>query len=89
MSVSINAARVDVDHGEMLLEAAEAGAGICQVLDFMALDALREGRLVEVLAGHRAPSAPVLAVYAPEKRALPRVRSFLEQLRAAFRADAG
>jgi DNA-binding transcriptional LysR family regulator len=76
--------RMDVDHGELLVEAAEAGAGVCQVLDFMARDAVREGRLVEVLASHRAPGPPVLAVHLPEKRALPRVRTFLDQLRTTF-----
>lgn len=76
--------RMDVDHGELLTEAAEAGAGVCQVLDFMVRDALHDGRLVEVLASHRAPGPPVLAVHLPEKRALPRVRTFLEQLRTTF-----
>jgi DNA-binding transcriptional LysR family regulator len=56
------------------------------VLDFMARDALFAGRLVEVLADQRAEGPPVYAVHLPEKRALARVRTFLDQLRASFAA---
>lgn len=73
------AAAVDVDHGDRLLDLAEAGVGICQVLDFMLDERLRDGRLVEVLEGRRAPGPPVHAVTL-RRRLSPRVRAVVRWL---------
>ena len=62
---------LDVDHGDVLVEAALADVGVVQVLDFMIDDHLRAGRLVEVLAESAAPGPTLHAVH--PKRPLPRV----------------
>ena len=54
--------RVVLDQGELLLDAALAGLGVCQVLDFMVDPVAPRGRLVEVLAEHAAAGPPIHAV---------------------------
>lgn len=54
--------RLVLDQGELLLDAAVAGLGMCQVLDFMLDPATHRGRLVEVLAEHAAAGPPIHAV---------------------------
>lgn len=76
-----------VDHGEMLLVAAESGLGICQVLDFMAEEPVKAGRLVEVLADHAAGGPPIQAVMLPGRRASPRIRAVLQWLVDVFRTE--
>jgi DNA-binding transcriptional LysR family regulator len=71
---------LDVDRGDVLLDAATAGLGVCQVLDFMAAEALAAGHLVEVLPDAAGPGPTVFAVYPPSRRALPRVRVFVDFL---------
>jgi DNA-binding transcriptional LysR family regulator len=70
---------LDVDHGDVLASAARGDLGVAQVLDFMVDDALREGRLVEVLAPWSAPGPKIQAVH-PPGATLPRVRAFVEFL---------
>jgi LysR family transcriptional regulator for bpeEF and oprC len=72
-----------VDHGGSLLAAAQAGLGICQVLDFMIGDAVREGALVEVLAPLSAKGPSVHALATPGRAASANVRAFFR-----FLADA-
>jgi len=67
---------LDVDHGDVLVDAALADVGIAQVLDFMVEEHLRAGRLVEVLADVAAPGPTVHAVH--PRRPLPRVRAFVD-----------
>lgn len=69
--------RLVVDQGELLLEAAAAGAGICQVLDFMRDD--RPG-LVEVLADHAAPGPEIHAVATASRMRSANVRALLGAL---------
>jgi DNA-binding transcriptional LysR family regulator len=74
-----------VDQGERLLDAAIAGMGIAQVLDFMVGEHLRQGRLVEVCAAHAAPGPPIHALYPKERSRSPNVRAvvtFLAELLA-------
>lgn len=68
---------VDVDLGDAVVDAATADLGVARVLDFMVEDALREGRLVEVLPDERVPGPPVRAVHPSGRRASPRVRAFV------------
>ncbi|NVJ24913.1 MULTISPECIES: LysR family transcriptional regulator [Myxococcus] len=77
---------MDVDHGPSLLELAAAGAGLCQVLDFMLDARVREGRLVEVLADHAAEGPPVHALCLPGRQSVPRVRALLRLLSDELRA---
>lgn len=70
--------RVDLDQGELIVAAAEAGVGVGQVFDFMVDRALGEGRLVEVLRDHAAPGPPVHALVLPGQQGTPKVRAFLD-----------
>ena len=67
-----------LDQGELLVEGARAGLGVAQVLDFMVEEALREGRLVELLADRAASGPPVHVLYPPGRRRVPRVRAFVD-----------
>ncbi len=75
-----------VDHGEALLAAAIAGLGVAQVLDFMAAPALRDGRLVEVLARHACAGPPIHAVTTPERGRAAAVRAVVDHVAARFAA---
>jgi LysR family transcriptional regulator for bpeEF and oprC len=72
--------RLHLDQGELLLEAAAAHAGLCQVLDFMVGPYVQEGRLVEVLEAHAADGPPLHAVCLPRRQGSPKVRAFVEML---------
>lgn len=71
---------LDVDHGPALLDLAAAGAGLCQVLDFMLDERVRDGRLVEVLKEYAAEGPPVHALCVPGRQTVPRVRALLQLL---------
>lgn len=66
-----------IDNGDALVDAALAGLGIAQVFDWMAAEAVREGRLVEVLADFAAPGPPITALTLPGRQDVPRVAAFL------------
>lgn len=66
------------DHGELLVDAAVAGLGLAQVFDFMALDALRRGDLVEVLPEWSTLGPPIHALCLPGRQRVPRIRAFLD-----------
>ncbi|MCA9653271.1 MAG: LysR family transcriptional regulator [Myxococcales bacterium] len=70
--------RVDLDQGQLLVEAALAGLGVAQVFDFMAHEPIREGRLVEVLHPFAAPGPEVFALVLPQQAKAPKVRAFLD-----------
>ncbi|MBN1204414.1 MAG: LysR family transcriptional regulator [Myxococcaceae bacterium] len=69
-----------IDHGELLVEAAVAGLGLCQAFDFMVSEHVRAGRLVEVLAPYAAEGPPIRALCLPRRQSTPRVRVFLDFL---------
>lgn len=75
---------VTMDDGEALVAAAVAGMGLVQVPDYMLADELRDARLVEVLARHRAPAQPISLVYPSARRITPRLRVLIEALAQAF-----
>lgn len=72
--------RLVADHGDALVWAAEDGAGIAQILDFMAEGALAAGRLVELFPDRRAEGPPLHALCLPRRHGTPRVRVGLEAL---------
>jgi DNA-binding transcriptional LysR family regulator len=74
-----------VDHGEVLVQAARSGLGICQVLDFMIEADLREGRLVEILSAYAAEGPPIHALCLPDRAKSPNVRAVLDFLSELFR----
>jgi LysR family transcriptional regulator for bpeEF and oprC len=71
---------LDLDQGELLLEAAASGLGICQALHFMIEDYVRAGKLVEILHEHAAAGPPIHALCLPGQRSSPRVRAFIDFL---------
>lgn len=75
-----------LDNGDLLLEAAAAGLGICQTLDFMVDAQLREGRLVEVLPELSAAGPAIHALSLPGRHETPKVRVFLDFLEDALGA---
>lgn len=69
-----------VNNPDAVREMAEAGLGIGLVPHFVASDALKAGRLREVLKGRVAFQWSILAVY-PRRRYLPlRVRAYIDHL---------
>ena len=75
-----------IDHGTYLLGAAEAGMGLCQVLDFMVEEPLRLGRLVEVLASHSAPGPKIHALTTAGRAKSTNVVAFTRFLVEAFQS---
>jgi DNA-binding transcriptional LysR family regulator len=76
---------MDVNHGPALLDLAAAGAGLCQVLDFMLDERVRDARLVEVLAEYSAEGPPVHALCIPGRQSVPRVQALLQLLSEELR----
>lgn len=76
--------RLRIDQGELMLEAAAAGFGVCQVLDFMVGDRLRDARLKEVLPRYSAEGPKLHAVAAPERARTPNVKACFAFLADAF-----
>lgn len=74
-----------IDHGAELVSAAKAGLGLCQVLDFMVQDAVREGALVEVLAVHATEGPSIHALATSSRARSANVRMFIDFLIEAFR----
>jgi LysR family transcriptional regulator for bpeEF and oprC len=71
---------MDFDQGDPIVAATVAGLGVCQAIDFMVEEPLRDGRLVEILAEHAAPGWPVHALCAPGQQRVPRVRALVQHL---------
>jgi LysR family transcriptional regulator for bpeEF and oprC len=65
---------------ESLLEAATAGLGVAMISNFIAADALRDGRLQAILTDYVALGPEVSAVYLPSKNLSPKVRAFVDFL---------
>lgn len=60
------------------IEAAEAGWGITRALSYQVADALRDGRLVEVLTEFEDREVPVHLVHAEGRRAAAKIRAFID-----------
>ncbi|HJL16009.1 MAG TPA: LysR family transcriptional regulator [Sandaracinaceae bacterium LLY-WYZ-13_1] len=78
---------VRLDRGDLLMDAALAGLGVAQVVDFMVEAPLAEGRLIEVLEGHGTEGPPIHALFPPGRRRSRRVRAFLEHVGDVFGVD--
>lgn len=76
--------RLVVDQGELLLDAALAGLGVAQLMDFMLTTQLHEGRLVEVLADHAASGPPIHAVGTAAKMRSAVVKATVAMLHTAL-----
>jgi DNA-binding transcriptional LysR family regulator len=75
-------ARFSCDHGGAMLAAVEAGLGLAVLPHFITGEALRAGRVVEVLREFRGAAFPVYALYPPGRHVLPTVRAFIDFLAA-------
>lgn len=74
-----------IDHGTSLLEAAEAGMGVGQLLDFMVDEPIRQGRLVELLPGFSAPGPAIHALTTEGRARSSNVVAFMRFLLETFR----
>jgi DNA-binding transcriptional LysR family regulator len=70
-----------LDQGALLLDAAMAGAGICQVMRFMVEDELARGALVDLLPTLAVEGPPINALCLASQQQHPRVRAFIDALR--------
>ncbi|MEM8718685.1 MAG: substrate binding domain-containing protein [Cyanobacteria bacterium P01_G01_bin.39] len=66
-----------VDDGEAVGQATALGMGISQMPNFMAINALQEGTLEEILADYRPPSVPFTALYLERRLVSPRIQAFI------------
>jgi DNA-binding transcriptional LysR family regulator len=74
------------NNGETLVEAAIQGTGIIRVPDFLAADAVSDGRLQRVLSAYSAESPGIYVVYPYTRHVSARLRAFIDYLANAFRA---
>ncbi|NKX44443.1 LysR family transcriptional regulator [Roseicyclus persicicus] len=75
------------NQGMSLFQMCLAGVGVMRVAEHLARPAIRDGRLVELLPDHApADDTAIQAVFLPDRDMVPRIRSFIDMLVAAFRA---
>jgi DNA-binding transcriptional LysR family regulator len=70
--------RLAVTTADAAIAAALAGLGVTRVLSYQVADALREGRLVRLLAKHEPPAVPVNLVYPAQGRLPMKCRAFID-----------
>jgi DNA-binding transcriptional LysR family regulator len=73
-----------IDHGLHLLDAARAGMGVCQVLDFMVAPLLRDGSLIELLPAFAAEGPSVHALMTQARAKSANARAFVRFLVDVF-----
>lgn len=78
---------LQLDHAPTLVEAALAGLGLTQLLDFQAEPHLREGRLVQVLSEWGTAGPDIFAVCTQGNRASPNVRAAFNALADVFGSE--
>lgn len=77
-------ARILIDAGGALRDAAIAGMGITYLPEFITSDALREGKLVRVLSDWKIQDVDINAVYPSNRNITPKVRGFVNVLARRF-----
>lgn len=77
--------RLLLNSTETILEAALDGAGLAQLDQFVAGEALKSGRLIAVLNDFAAEGAPIRAVYPSRRYLSPKVRLFVDAAAAAWK----
>jgi DNA-binding transcriptional LysR family regulator len=81
---------VTCDSASLLLDLALAGTGIVRLGDFLGEEALADGRLVPLLADcHDEDPMPITALVLPGRQNIPRVRAFIDAMKAGIRRDGG
>ena len=66
-----------IDDGEAVGQTAMLGIGISQMPGFMAVNALRQGILEEILVDYRPPFVPFTALYLDRRLVSPRIQAFV------------
>jgi DNA-binding transcriptional LysR family regulator len=79
-------ARLVVNDGRALIEAALAGFGLVQVGEMKVREHLASGRLVQLLADFDCPPRPLQIVFASRRLQPPKVRALIDWLGRAFAA---
>ncbi|MDJ0798342.1 MAG: LysR family transcriptional regulator [Calothrix sp. MO_167.B12] len=69
--------RLTIDDGEAVGQAAMLGVGISQMPGFMAINAIQEGILEEILIDYRPPFVPFTALYLERRLVSPRIQAFV------------
>lgn len=78
-------ARFVADNSLMLSEMIQAGIGIGVLPSFIAKPLLAEGKLCQVLPGHKLAERGIYAVYPTNRLLLPKVKAFTEFLASEMR----
>lgn len=71
---------LNINNAESLLEAAVAGVGITMISNFIAADALRDGKLKRILNQYVVKGPEVYVVYLPGRNLSAKVRAFIDFL---------
>ena len=78
---------MSINNADFVYRFALSGVGIARLNDFVVADAIRDGRLVQVLKKfHCDENLSMLAIYPQERHRLPRVRAMLDFLTETFAA---
>ena len=78
--------RLLTNSSDSLLAAALAGLGLVALPDWLAAEALSDGRLTRVLRRHATPLTGIYAVYPTRRLITPKVRVFVDHLARELRA---
>jgi DNA-binding transcriptional LysR family regulator len=70
--------RMTVSTADAAIAASELGIGLTRVLSYQVADALREGRLVRVLADDEPPPVPASLIYPGQGRLPMKTRAFID-----------
>lgn len=88
-SQKINA-HYKLSDGEAILDAALAGAGLCQLPTWLVKEHLNSGRLVPVLTDFKSAEMPINAIWPRSRFIPPRLRLLIDELvRIAVAQDSG
>ncbi|QOZ31837.1 LysR family transcriptional regulator [Bradyrhizobium sp. CCBAU 53421] len=78
-----------VNNAEVLRDVAVRGKGVALIPEFIAAEALKDGRLQAILANYSAPPLTLYAVYPPTRHLAVKVRLFIDFLVDRFGPGAG
>lgn len=79
--------RMAASNGDLLVAAAAEGQGVVVEPNFMAAEAVTDGRLVPVLSDYARPPTPAYIVYPHTRHLSLRVRAFIDHLIAWFEGE--
>lgn len=79
--------RMTVTTADAAIAAAELGLGLTRVLSYQVADALRDGRLVRVLANDEPPAVPASLIYPGQGRLPMKTRAFIDFAVGRMRAN--